>query len=238
MVSIGLGVTVDKLAQAVGQFSQLLSSMKYQCSMLSGLNNMARTDLGAASMGVVMFGGLARGVQGIALNLFDIEVNSKSPAQPLNSIDTALAVSAQDPALLVQTLKMMPQLGVLAELPLDGSELLLNPMLPVPVPDNIQIKAAIKGKNIVIYSGEKGTDYASRLGGSDAEGFLTTQLDTRQILGKVVSVMEMTGQNTEEMTDILKMIESYPQGNIRYQLDFTEQGIELSAGGTFDRREK
>lgn len=234
MVSVGLGITVDKLAQAVGQFSQLLASMNYQCSKMAGLNDLAKTDLSAASMGVVMFGGLARGVQGLSFNVFDVEVNPKGSPEPLKNVDTAIAVSATDPALLVQTLKMMPQLGMLGELPLDGSELVLNSLLPIPVPENIQIKAAIKGKNIVIYSGEQGTDYANRLGGNDSEGFFQTRVNTRLIMDKVRAVMEMAGQDPEGMEDMMAIMDAYPQGDLNYMLDFTEEGIELNVGGTFD----
>lgn len=234
MVSVGLGITVDKLAQAVGQFSQLLASMNYQCSRLSGLNDLAKSDLSAASMGVVMFGGLARGVQGLAFNVFDVEVAAKGSPEPLKNVDTAIAVSAADPALLVQTLKMMPQLGMLSELPLDGTELVLNPLLPIPVPENIQIKAAIKGKNIVIYSGEKGTDYANRMGGNDTDGFFQTRVNTRLIMDKIRAVMEMAGQDSEELKEIMAIMDAYPKGDLNYLVDFTKEGIELNVGGTFD----
>ena len=238
MVSVGLGISVDRLAQFVGQFSQLTESLNYKCTALAGMNDLGKTDLSAASLGVVMFGGLARGVRGLSFNLFDVDVDSKDPNAPVESVDTAIAISAADPALLVQTLKMMPQLGILAELPLDGSELLLNPLLPLPIPAGIQVKAAIKGENIVIYSGENGTDYANRLDGNDTEGLFQARVDTRQILTKARTVLEMAGQSPETMTNTLTFMEAYPKGDLSYEVDFTEEGIELNVGGTFDTPDK
>ncbi|MEM7260170.1 MAG: hypothetical protein AAF404_22575, partial [Pseudomonadota bacterium] len=68
LLSLGLGLSVDNLTQFMGQMTGLLTAVNYQCPMLSELNNMSSADLSAASMGVVMFGGLARGVEGVRLS--------------------------------------------------------------------------------------------------------------------------------------------------------------------------
>lgn len=237
MLSLGVGVTVDKLAQVVGQFTQLLGAVNYRCQPLTGLNALASADLSAASMGVVMFGGLARGVQGLSLNIFDVEMDPAAPRQLPANVDTAIALSAADPALLIQTLKMMPQMGMLGELPLDGTEMLLNPLLPIPVPGNVEIKAAVKGKNIVIYSGEKGTDYANRLGGSDTEGFFQSTIDTALILDKASAAIGASGAKSEDTDMILNILESYPRGSINYKVDFTEEGVEILGGGSLERQQ-
>lgn len=231
MLSLGVGLTVDNLAQAVGQISQLLGGVNFQCNALRPVNQVASADLSAASMGVVMFGGLARGVRGLSVNVFDIDIDSQGSAEPIKSVDTAIAVSADDPSMLIQTLQMMPQLGMLGELPLDGSEISLNEMLPIPMPAEIELKAAVKAKNIVIYSGEKGTDFANRLGGNDLEGFMHTTIDTNLIVSKLKSVMDMVGTDVDE--ELLEMINSYPKGTISYGIDFTDQGIELDSSGKY-----
>ncbi len=233
MISIGLGLTVDHLAQAVGQISQLLSSVSYRCSVLVPFNRLAGTDLSSASMGVVMFGGLARGVRGLSFNMFDVDVDAAGENGPLRSVDSAVAVSVEDPAQLLQTLKMMPQLGKLADLPLDGTEISLNSILPLPVPDGIELKAAVKGKNIVFYSGEMGTEFTNRLGGEDVEGFLHSAVDTASIFEKVESVFEALGRDVDDAKDLLSMLKAYPRGVLDYSVDFTDEGIEVQSGGTF-----
>ncbi len=229
MFSMGLGLTVDRLTQIIGQMTNIISSMTYQCPMLSQLNQMSQADHSAASMGVVMFGGLARGVEGVSLNIFDLEIDPSGSSDPIKGVDTAITITAADPQVLVQTLQMMPQLSMLGELPLDGTEISLNSMLPVPMPPGVEFKAAIKEKNVVLFSGSKAADFISRLGSNNEPGFFRTLIDTRKVIDKATSAMKMFGQESEEVEGMMKYLESYPKGTIDYKLDFTDNGIELSA---------
>lgn len=176
-----------------------------------------------------MFGGLARGVEGVSLNIFDLEIDPSGSSDPIKGVDTAITITAADPQVLVQTLQMMPQLSMLAELPLDGTEISLNSMLPVPMPPGVEFKAAIKEKNVVLFSGSKATDFISRLGSNNEPGFFRTLIDTRKVIDKATSAMKMFGQESEEVEGMMKYLESYPKGTIDYKLDFTDNGIELSA---------
>ncbi|OED38634.1 hypothetical protein AB833_19085 [Chromatiales bacterium (ex Bugula neritina AB1)] len=236
LFSVGLGLTVDRLAQALGQISQLLSSVNYQCNALLAVNQLATTDLSGANMGVVMFGGLARGVRGLSVNVFDLDLDPEGAAGPIKSVDTAVAVSADDPGMLLQTLRMMPQFGALADLPLDGTALSLNELLPIPLPAGVELQAAVKAKNIVIYSGEKGTDFANRLGGNDLEQFLHSSVDLGVIINKATSFMDVMGIDADE--EVLDIIGSYPKGVLSYSMDFTDQGVELVSTGKYEVEEK
>ena len=229
MFSVGLGLSVDKLTQVIGQMTNITSSLHYECPLLNKLNEATQADLGAATMGVVMFSGLARGVEGISLNIFDLDIDASDASDPVKGVDTAITVTAADPATLVQTLQMMPQLAMLAELPLDGTEISLNAMLPVPMPPGVELKAAVKENNIVLFSGGKAADFIKRLGSNNEPGFFRTMVDTRKIIDKVTSAMNMLGQNSEEINAAMKYLESYPKGTIDYNVDFTNNGIELEA---------
>ncbi len=229
MFSMGLGVSVDRLTQVIGQMTNIIASMSYECPLLSELNKASQSDLSAASMGVVMFGGLARGVEGVSLNIFDLDIDTSGSSDPIKGVDTAVTITAADPQVLVQTLQMMPQLGMLAELPLDGTEISLNSMLPVPMPPGVEFKAAVKEKNIVLFSGGRAADFISRLGSNNEAGFFHTMIDTRKIIDKVTSVMGMLGQDSDEIDAAMKYLDSYPKGTIDYDLDFTDNGIELEA---------
>jgi hypothetical protein len=229
MFSMGLGISVDRLTQVIGQMTSIIASLSYECPLLNKLNEASQADLSAASMGMVMFGGLARGVEGISLNIFDLDIDTSGSSDPIKGVDTAVTITAVDPALLVQTLQMMPQLAMLAELPLDGTEISLNSMLPVPMPPGVEFKAAVKENNIVLFSGGKAADFISRLGSNNEPGFFRTMVDTRKIIDKVTSVMDMLGQDSDEVDAAMKYMESYPKGTIEYGVDFTGNGIELEA---------
>ncbi len=235
LISIGLGISVDSLTQFVGQLTGLLTSIKYECELLTDLNKLATADLSAASMGVVMFGGMARGVEGVSFNIFDIIFSDDGGSDPIKGADLALVLNAKDPQVLVQTLQMMPQLGILSQLPLDGSEISLNDMLPVPVPEGVELKAAVKDKNIVIFGGEKASEYVGRLAGNGEGGFFRAQIDTANIIDKVTSVMQMMGQSSEQLEDTMAYMKGYPKGTIDYTVDFTDNGIELLSTAVIDR---
>lgn len=227
LFSLGLGLSVDNLTQFISQMTGILTGVQHDCPLLRDLNRLSSTDLSAASMGVVMFGGLARGVEGIAVNLFDMEFSTEDSADPIKAADMAVVVNAKDPALLVQTLQMMPQLGMLTELPLDGTEISLNSMLPIPVPDGVELKAAVKDKNIVIFGGEKAAEYIGRLDNSSRGGFLYTHIDTASLIERATSVIQMIGQESDELDSAVEYMKRYPKGTIDYSVDFTDNGIEL-----------
>jgi hypothetical protein len=236
MLSVGLGLTVDNMAQALGQLNEMLASVNYQCQPLYPLNALARSDLSAMSMGVVMFGGMARGVRGLSLNVFDADINPQDRFSAVKSIDTAIAISADNPAMLVGTLKMLPQFGALGELPLDGSEIDVTSSFPLPVPPGVQIKAAVKGNNIVLFAGEKSTDFANRLAQNEAEGFFRIKANTRLILDKITASMQGIDE-TETTQQISDILDQYLSGELSYSMEFTDNGVEMVNKGLVDRRD-
>jgi len=236
--SLGLGLSVDNLTQFIGQISNLLREVNYQCPMLTGLNSVSSTDLSAASMGVVMFGGMARGVQGLGVSLFDVAFSADGGDIPIDGADMAVVVNAQDPQVLLQTLQMMPEMGVLAEMPLDGSEISLNSLLPIPLPDGVELKAAVKEKNIVIFSGEKAAEYVGRLATNGEEGFFNVAVDTGKIIDKGTSAIDLMGLADDEIDAVMYYLDNYPKGTLDYMVDFTDQGVELSASAVLQRPEE
>lgn len=235
MLSVGLGLTVDNMAQALGQLNEMLASVNYQCQPLYPLNALARSDLSAMSMGVVMFGGMARGVRGLSLNVFDADINPQDRFSAVKSIDTAIAISADNPAMLIGTLKMLPQFGALGELPLDGSEIDVTSSFPLPLPQGVQIKAAVKGSNIVLFAGEKSTDFANRLAQNETEGFFRIKANTRLILDKVTESMQGLDE-TETTQQISNILDQYLSGELSYSMEFTDNGVEMVNKGLVDRR--
>jgi len=237
ILSLELGLTVDNLAQALGQLSGIASSINYQCQPLQPINALAAKDLTAASMGVVMFGGMARGVRGVSISLFDADFSLDQGASQFKNIDSAFTLSADNPAMLLGTLRMLPQLGALGDIPLDGSEISINSAIPLPLPAGVDVKAAVRGNNIVLFSGEQSTDFANRLAQNESEGFFRGKANTKLIVDKLLAVAEEAGnaKNTETAREIL---DNYLRGELSYSLEFTDNGVEVVNAGRVDRREE
>ena len=228
MVSFGLGLDVDSLPQLSTKITDLIGSVNYTCGPLTALNQITQTDISPLSLGAMMVSGMARGIKGFSINLFDTAIDPDNKFMPVNNVDAAIAIAADDPATLISTLRVIPQMGMLAELPLDGTPLSLNDVVPVPMPDGVEIFAAVKGKNIVMYSGEKGADLSNRISGEGKEGFFTTNVNTKKLMGMAETMSgDLAAEIKEDEAMIREMIESYPVGTLSYQLDFTDKGIEL-----------
>ncbi len=234
MLSVGLGLDVNKLSQGFGQLSQLMSSISYECQPLQGLNGMGGEALSGASMGVVMFSGMARGILGISASIFDLDLDIEQlkRGQPgLDKADIAIAISADDPGTLLQTLQMMPQMSGLASIPLDGSSVPLSEIAPLPLPPEMDAEVAIKGKNLVLYRGDQASKFSSALEGASASKddlLFNMMIDTESAIGKVRAILDGMEIDTddEETRAMLDLMESYPLGLMDLTFDFTPRGVE------------
>jgi len=237
MLSLGLGLNVDTTPQFSAQLTEFVSGISYECEPLQGLNKISETDISALSMGAMMFSGMARGVKGISLNIYDTEIDVEAQV-PVKNVDAAFAVAAEDPATLVQTLQMLPQMNVLSGLPLDGTAVSLNDLLPVPMPDGVEVFASVKDKSIVLYSGAQATDFAGRLGGSGDEGFVTVSFNAKKFIDKLDAVSEQLPaelREEKELDKITELIGAYPLGKLSYKMDFTDNGIEFESVSEIER---
>jgi len=228
IVSFGVGLNVDSLPQLSSQVTDLISNVNYTCKPLASLNKIGATGLSPLSMGAMMFSGMARGIKGFTVNMYDVEVDSVDSPMPVGDVDAAIAISAEDPATLLSTMRMLPQMSALAELPLDGSAMSLNNLLPIPLPPEVEIFAAVKGKNIVLYSGEQAADFSNRISGDGQEGFVFLTINTEKLIEKFGLVADKLPAGVKEDEALVReMMESYPRGNISYNIDFTDKGVEF-----------
>ena len=241
MMSMGFGLDVDSLPNLSAKVTELVGQLDYGCEVFTGLNELAASDTSSMSLGAMMVSGVARGLKGFSFNLYDTEIDSGSSSTPVKSVDAAIAVAAEDPAGLLQAMRLLPQLSILSDLPTDGTAMSLNDRLPVPVPDGIELFAAVKGKNVVVYSGEQATDFANRMGGSGKEGLLFTTINTAKILDKLSSVVDSLPaelSDNENLDSAIQLMEGYPRGSISYKIDFTNRGVEIESASDIKRAEK
>ena len=236
MISFGIGLDVDSLPQLSTQITDLIGGVNYTCEPLTAMNQVTQTDISPLSLGAMMVSGMARGIKGFSVNLYDTEIDPGNNFMPVSNVDAAIAIAADDPATLISTLRVIPQMGMLAELPLDGTAMSLNDVLPIPMPDGVEIFAAVKDKSIVMYSGEQGADFSNRISGEGKEGFLLSNVNTKKLMEKAET---LTGSLPAELKGdeamVMEMIESYPRGNLFYQIDFTDKGIELESTSNIER---
>lgn len=239
-LSFGLGVDVSRLGQVAGELAMLMSGFEYKCESLAGLNAIPPEMLQQGVMGVNMFSGMAQGVRGFSMALFDLDVNAgddqSSPS--LNSFDAMVTIPAQNPQLLLNMAKAIPQLSNFS-VPEDGSAIEIGRGISKDMGNelDVDVNVAQRGQQIVLFSGEQGTSLAD----DDAapieqdNGFFFFSGDIGKMsdaMNSLMSVMPDTSADSEdaaiaEQMEILS--EMYSGGRYGYAIDFTENGIEINS---------
>ena len=172
--AFGLGVNADNIGPAVTALWTQFTNVEYNCRELQLVQDMARAQ-NPAMLG--MMTAMAQGVQGVGVSLFDITMSDDNPMP--GNIDVIASIATENPTTLLNMAKMLP---FFADLTLsdDGTPAVLNlPMLP----PSIEFKAAIKGKHLVVFSGEESTKVANEQTSEsiEANGLMSMAFNYRKI---------------------------------------------------------
>lgn len=237
MLSMGLGIDIDKTPELISQLTGMLGGLNYQCPALQRVNALAQNDLSSAAMGSAMISGMARGIKGISVSIFDSEnddADSTAGSMPYADVleNAAIAIAADDPQTLLSTLSVLPQLESLSNLPMDGTPVPMSQIAPIPLPLNNEVFAAVKDKAIVFYSGDEAQAVSEKLSGIGEEAFFVSRFNMRYFFDNMADTFEQIsaqqGQD-ENLEDVVTLLESYPDGDLFYSIDFTEKGIEIES---------
>ncbi|WP_370978281.1 hypothetical protein [Agaribacterium sp. ZY112] len=123
-----------------------------------------------------MFMGMVQGVKGAGLSVFDVELDAEfNPSK----VDALFSVAAEQPSTTAEMAKMLPPLANL-ELPDDGTAV---PVVLPMVPAELELKAAIKGKHIAVFIGDKASAEAEKLSNEalEANGLIATGFNYRKL---------------------------------------------------------
>ncbi|XOF33973.1 MAG: hypothetical protein ACL93V_01340 [Candidatus Electrothrix sp. YB6] len=229
--SFGLGLNLDNLMPFLTQRWTEITQKQYSCSFLQEMQAQVKTQqpavIGAAT-------GMAPGVQGIAFSLLSLTMSSpENSGMPMpEKADAVISLAAKDPATLVQMAStMVPPLAEL-QLPADGTPV----QLPLPLPLQFPVMAAIHGQHLTVYAGEKAAGIAQGLDkvSLDASrGFMAADIDYGKYYGLIGDVMTDFGVTADspENAQATAILEGMKKAAMRLwmDMDFTERGIEMHA---------
>ncbi|WGO98951.1 hypothetical protein QFX18_02605 [Saccharophagus degradans] len=147
LMSFSAGVNMDQLVPAVTALWNQFTQAPYSCEALVEMQNKAK-ETSPAMLAMAM--GMAQGVKGLGVSFYDFKMDEMMMPSSLSFL---ASVATENPGTLASLTSMIPVPG-LNELviPADGTA------VPVPVPmlpPSIEVKAAIKGKHLVVYAGAK-----------------------------------------------------------------------------------
>lgn len=218
--SMGLGLDINEMTPSLTAIWEDLQKPQLTCAPLAEL----QTELSEQSPAMLgMFTGMVNGVKGIGVSLLDYKMGSQDQETKLESLDALMSISADNPLMLFNMVKSFVPMLAEIQLTENGDAVDLSPVLMLPPELNIKPQLAIKGKHLVIYSGDKGLALANKLATEKmvANGFYNMSVDYGKVFSPALSLMEMSG---EPMPEELQMLKDY---NMRLQMSFNvnEQGL-------------
>lgn len=221
---VAFGVNTDNVTTSLTQLWSSVTQAKYECEPLLVMQeNLAAAN--PAALG--MFTGMAQGVMGLSTSVFEADIDMSEGQPKFNKLDLLVSLAAQSPAAQVATGTMMaPPLRGL-KIPEDGTPIVLNEVLP---PVNMiggKTLAAIVGKHLNIYQGDKAAKASGAMKDEaiDANGFFKVYMHYGKFFKTLAKVLE---DGPDPLPKELKVLEN---SDIEFDMDvdFTENGIEMSA---------
>lgn len=228
--SIDFGMNMDALVPVVTSLWQRFTSNTYQCPNLQQAQQQAK-QWNPATLGLVT--AMTQGIKGTSLTLFDLSIRDLATQQ--FDFDVLLSVAAENPAVLAGLVSGAPQLGGVI-IPTDGQAVTLK----VPsVPEDLQPKMAVRGKHLVLFSGEKATQASNKLTSEklNNDGLMRLSFNysklgdlVDEVLPQVTSVTEFEASECAELymsTATLRMLDG--QFTMTHQM--TDVGSEFQVDG-------
>jgi hypothetical protein len=189
---IGLGLNVGAVSPFVASTIQGFIAKEYQCKYLMQAKQKLMASNPAMALG--MMSGMVGGVQGISASIINID-GSLMPSQPgmppdIKNLDALVTISSANPQrLLMLAANFLPGKQPL-QLPADGSA--IDFPIPFPLPNGAAVKLALKGNNIVAYTGEEAAKLADALSKEpiQANGLMTFNMN----FGKYMKMLSGVAQ--------------------------------------------
>ncbi|EAR62256.1 hypothetical protein [Neptuniibacter caesariensis] len=224
VLGFGLGIDANKLGPALGTIWSNMLEPVYKCEPLAEMQMGIRQ---ANPAGLAMFTGMAQGVKGIAMGIQDFSLNLDAPQPTVDSLDGLVSLSADNPEVLFNMAKSFAPPLAAVQLPADGSPVDLSTVIPLPPEVKAKPMLTLKGKHLVIYSGEGGKAAADSLATEApvSNGLYSIALDYKKLFTPILPVLEMAAGDPEvsSQLEVLKKMDM----RAKIDLNLTPQGIEI-----------
>ncbi len=262
--ALAQGIHIDTVATVLMKIWNRLVQPVSKCPQIAQAQQRLTQANPAAS--AMLFGSIT-GFRGISFSLFNMQLNtpdtteqtkkttspsstassntSQQAGLPLQSISALLTLSSLNPELLFGSIALaLPELAN-TPLPKDGSALTLPlpPTIKTTLPQDIKI--ALRGKHLVIYTGEKAEQVAQQLEKEalTANGFFFVALDYLQYFNFVNDMLSYAPQTpninaADNKENVQKLINTLQNFALYFTLhaDLQQYGITLKSYIKMDRK--
>ncbi len=225
MMSMAYGIDVAQLAPTLNTLWRQFTQADFQCAELVALQNQAKQN---NPMAVAMMTGMANGIKGMSASVFayTLEQNQQGEPEP-KAFDALLSLSADDPMMLVNTAKGLAPMLADLEIPTDGSAVSISQYLPAPTPLDVDVKLALKGQHLVLFSGDTSTQVATKLAGQKLEknGMVAFEIDMQAAMQPLMAMLAASGEPLPKEFAAL----SKQNMHLALSMDVSDKGLVLGS---------
>ncbi len=154
LLGFGLGLDMDQLLPVTIQLWNQFTQATFACAEIRQVQQEMLQN-NPALMG--MLTGMAQGVKGIGVSLYDLEFGTA--LAPIKQLDLLISVATQNPALLASLAAGSPA-AAYGQIPLDGSSATVD---FGDIQPGLTAEVAVKGQYITLSTGEQSTAAANNL---------------------------------------------------------------------------
>jgi hypothetical protein len=222
MLSLGLGLDVGQLSAAAGKIWENLTTTQYQCAPLVEWQTALKQN---NPMPMLMMAGMAAGVQGVSLQVNQLEFD---PVQQVpKSADALFVLSASNVKQLFDSVKALQPALATVELPAAGETLPLADKIPELAMLGVKPSLMASEHHLMIFSGDKAQQQAKALSTEalNKAGLLAFSLDYQQFFSVLKGTLESTGEPVP--AELAQLMQTNMQ--VGMQMKAVPQGILLQS---------
>lgn len=233
--SMAVGLDMSKINEVLGELAGYAQGLQYECSLLQALNGMEQGINQARPM-IAMSTGMASGLKGIRISLFDID--GDVAAGQVTDVDAMISVSGEQVPSMVNMMMAMGGGAGMVTIPADGTPVAL-PLPPQALEQtaaDIQPMVAMNQNQAVIYVGETAASQYQKVLDEklNSDGLMFFSMDYGKYMKLLSGVMDASlasnDMSDEDKAELVSFSEAIK--NIDYQeevmMEFTERGVEFS----------
>lgn len=226
LFAVGFGLDINQLAGSLNDILYELQTPSYLCQPLAELQNKL-SQSGSAMAMLAMGASIANGVKGVSLGLFDYTIKQFNHSPSLASLDALLILSTDNPQEIFNSVKMFSPELQQVELSDNGEEIDLTAIFPIPGQYSLAPKLAIKGQQLLIYTGQKSQKIAATLSSEplNKNGFFKLSLDFKKMFTPIATAAQLAGQSIPEEAMFLRDYDA----RMKMGIDINPQGIILDS---------
>ena len=225
MLSVAYGVDLAKIPPLANTVIKTFNNANFQCQLLSQYQQQTKE---LNTMGLAMVSGMANGIQGISLSLQDLSVSEGINGEPkIEKLDALVTLSASDIDTLLFTAKSFLPMMADVTIAEDGQAVVINDLIPSPIPLDFDIKLAKKGQHLVLYTGERSETIANSMQSEliEKNGLISVGFDFKALVAPVIDLIEMSGQPLPKELEQLKA----QTMSLHFNSDIQQHGITVDS---------